>query len=659
MLLSSEMSRVYILTHERYRDELIEKIHEAGLMEISHSTLPEVEEGEMHPDVGKCASYELRLTKIIDVLKKYEKKKKGIKSILSPVPIEKKRVKKQSLEEKIEEADALLQEVEKSVMESEAEIEEIEKKFDIINEKIEKAEILSNFDIDISWLGTSPYLFIKAGISNDINALRSSLNGMEVEIFSKEVGRGKEKKWAVLIVSHSSLQEKIERKIKNFEEIEIKAEGTPLSLLKKLKEERKELESKKENLIEELRKIFKKRKRELFAIREEIHIEKERKEIQEKFGKTKYTFLIEGWCLTEKVKELRDIVNETTKKNALFSFVKAKRNPDEPPIHIKMPWWAKSFQTFLELFSLPKYNEINPSIFLGISFIIFFAVMLGDAGYGILIFALSLFAYLKWGKHSEMIKNWSFLGICLGFATTITGLLFNSFFGDLIPRFIYGNENKMLYTLHIMGYTLPIDALHKPLVILVLALLIGLVHLNLGFILAIYQNYKRGHTKDIFKEQIPWFLLQIGGGALVGNALLHVWELSTFMLVVCGIFTAIGLIALFVNKGPIGFFELTGFVGDWLSYARLLALGLATAGMALAFNIVAQLMPKIVPYVGIILLPIILVVAHIANLLIQSLGAAIHALRLQYVEFFNRFYEGGGRKFVPFRVERKYTEEIK
>lgn len=659
MLLSSEMSRVHILTHEQYRDVVVEKIHETGLMEISQSTIPQLKEGEMHPDVGKCASYELRLTKIIDILKRYERKKKGIKSLLSPTHPEKKGVKKQSLDKKIEEAEKVLHEVEKHVMEGEAEIEEIEKKCDAIDEKIEKIEVLSNFDIDLSWIGLSPYLSIKVGTSTDIDGLRSSLNKTEVEIFSKEMGKGKEKIWAILIISHSSLQQEVEKKIKNFEEIEVKAEGMPSDLFKQLKKERKELERKKENLVKSFRELFRKRKEELFTSREEIHIEKERKEIQEKFGTTTYTFLIEGWCLTESVEELRDIVTETTEGNALFSSTHAKRNPDEPPVHIKTPRWAQSFQTFLELFALPKYNEINPSIFLGISFIIFFAVMLGDAGYGILILVLSLFAYAKWGKQSGIIRNWSFLGICLGFSTTIAGFLFNSFFGDLIPRFIYGNENEMLYRLDVMGHTLPIDALHKPLVILLLALLIGLVHLNLGFILAIYQNYKRGHVKRVFKEQIPWFLLQIGGGALVGNALLHIWELSTPMLALFGIFTAIGLIALFMNKGPIGFFELTGFVGDWLSYARLLALGLATAGMALAFNIVAQLMPKIIPYVGIVLLPIILIVAHIANLAIQSLGAAIHALRLQYVEFFNRFYEGGGKKFDPFHIERKYTEEIK
>ena len=130
------------------------------------------------------------------------------------------------------------------------------------------------------------------------------------------------------------------------------------------------------------------------------------------------------------------------------------------------------------------------------------------------------------------------------------------------------------------------------------------------------------------------------------------------MSIISSIFAVIGLIALFVNNKAMGFFELTGFVGDWLSYARLLALGLATSGMALAFNIIAQLMPEIVPYIGIVLLFVILIFAHLANLLIQSLGAAIHSLRLQYVEFFNRFYEGGGKEFTPFRVRRKYTEEI-
>ena len=146
---------------------------------------------------------------------------------------------------------------------------------------------------------------------------------------------------------------------------------------------------------------------------------------------------------------------------------------------------------------------------------------------------------------------------------------------------------------------------------------------------------------------------------LIGETLLELWKLSSSAKIIAMVFTLIGLLALFKRNGALGFFELTGFLGDWLSYARLLALGLATAGMALAFNVVADLLPDILPYVGIILVPILLILTHFANLLIQSLGAAIHALRLQYVELFTRFYEGGGKKFIPFQIRRKYTEEIK
>ena len=116
------------------------------------------------------------------------------------------------------------------------------------------------------------------------------------------------------------------------------------------------------------------------------------------------------------------------------------------------------------------------------------------------------------------------------------------------------------------------------------------------------------------------------------------------------------IIQLFFSKGLIGFFNITGYIGDWLSYARLLALGLATSGMALAFNVVSQLIGNMIPFIGILVMIILLFFAHLVNLILQSLGAGIHSLRLQYVEFFNRFYEGGGHEFTPFKIVRKYTK---
>src|SRR4030043_1913489 len=111
------------------------------------------------------------------------------------------------------------------------------------------------------------------------------------------------------------------------------------------------------------------------------------------------------------------------------------------------------------MFGTPKYNEVNPMFFIGIFFILFFGFMLGDAGYGLIILFLSLYGYLKLGKYSPFLKNWSFLGIWLGLTTTIVGFLTNGFFADFIPRFIYGDPNKLLYNLDVMGVHLPIDGL--------------------------------------------------------------------------------------------------------------------------------------------------------------------------------------------------------
>jgi V/A-type H+-transporting ATPase subunit I len=339
----------------------------------------------------------------------------------------------------------------------------------------------------------------------------------------------------------------------------------------------------------------------------------------------------------------------------ICNFETPSTNPDNPPVHLKTPEWAKPFRTFLDLFATPKYNEIDPMIFMSIFFVLFFGIMLGDAGYGLLLLALSIFGYFKFDKISETIKSWSFMGIWLALVTIVVGTLTNSFFGDLIPRFFFNNPDQQLYSLTIAGTHFPIEPLRDPLVILTMSLLFGLIHLNIGIILAMYQSYKRKDYSSFVVKHFSWIPLQLGGGLLIGALLLKMWELGAIEFYFAAILVIIGFILRMKDAGPLGFFDITGYIGDWLSYARLLALGLGTTGMALAFNIVAQIIPQMIPVVGIIFTPIILILAHTANLGLQTLGAGVHSLRLQYVEFFNRFYEGGGKKFEPFSIERKYT----
>jgi V/A-type H+-transporting ATPase subunit I len=249
------------------------------------------------------------------------------------------------------------------------------------------------------------------------------------------------------------------------------------------------------------------------------------------------------------------------------------------------------------------------------------------------------------------------MGIWLGLITTIIGFLTNSFFGNFIPMFFYGDGSLPLYELTLFGIALPANPIKDPLTILTIALIFGLIHLNVGIILGIIQAFKRRNIKEMLTHRFCWIPLQIGGGLLIGYFILD-FQLSDIFFYIAAILVVIGIIQLFLSSGPIGFFDITGFVGDWLSYARLLALGLATAGMALAFNIVAQIFSELIPIqiLGIIIMIVLLFIAHLVNLGLQALGAGVHSLRLQYVEFFNRFYEGGGHEYAPFKIRRRYTK---
>lgn len=658
------MKKASLIVHQNYVEEVINTLHENGMMEIidvskeEPDTLEEAERASMHPDAGVCTTYELRLSRLIDILRRIKSRPRGLKDLLHPQPPEIKTVEDRSLEELYSYTEGILGEIEKNILDNEQRLKGLEEQKEKINLDIQQVNYLKDFELDISDIGESDYVVVKAGKTSDLSSLEVEIERLDRAIvYSKQFGSGKKIEWAVVIASYISEKEEIEKicreKIIEFDLGDLS--GSPKDILKMLRKEKNDIDEEKKQLVSHLRVFAEEQLHDLLALREEIQLEKIRKEVSSNFAKTSSTYIIKGWVLEKNEHALKTVVSSVSMDHVICSFENPKANPDNPPTYLETPSWAASFKTFLELFATPKYNEINPTIFMGIFFILFFGIMLGDAGYGLVILFLSLFGYIRFSKYSSMIKNWSFMGIWLGLTTTVVGFLTNSFFGDLIPRFFYGNPEQSLYSLTIGGIHLPIEPLRDPLTILTIALIFGIIHMNLGIILGIYQSYRRRDYKSLFTQHFSWVPLQLGGGLLIGYFMLD-WQISTMLLYAAAIMILVGIILLFINAGPIGFFDITGFVGDWLSYARLLALGLATAGMALAFNVVGELIPEMVPVVGIILLPIILVIAHVANLGIQALGAGVHSLRLQYVEFFNRFYEGGGREFTPFKINRRFTK---
>jgi len=659
------MKKVSLIVHQSYAEDVIKKLYETGLMEIRNVSKdePEIleysEEATTHLEAAICANYEIRLSRIIDILKKIQPKKGGIKALLNPELPTVKTVDDRSLEEIYSHTEGILSDIEKHVLESEKKLEDIKEKKERIDTDLNQLNYIKDFDFDLSDLGVSDYLIIKAGKTTEFDDLKSQIEKVDKSfIISKQFGSGKKIEWAVVIGAYISEKETIEKisreKLTEFN-FEIDS-GSVKEVIKNLQNEKKSIEREKKQIIADLRDYAKKQLNDLLALREEIQLERIRMEVSKNFAKTNSTFIIKGWALEKNEELLKTTLTKVAEEHIICDFETPSINPDNPPVYLKTPRWAEGFKDLLGMFALPKYNEINPTIIMGIFFMVFFGVMLGDAGYGSVILILSLFGYFKL-KHSDMIRSWSFMGIWMGIVTTVFGFLTNSFFGDFIPRFFYGDPNKLLYELNIGGIHLPLDSIKDPLTMLAIALIFGLIHLNIGVILGVYQAYKRKNYKEMLTTKFCWIPLQIGGGLLISNFILNV-ELSTPLFYLAASFVLIGIIQLFVSEGPIGFFDITGYVGDWLSYARLLALGLATVGMALAFNVISQLMGNMIPFIGIVIMIILLLVLHTVNLGLQALGAAIHSLRLQYVEFFNRFYEGGGQEFTPFKIKRTYTKTI-
>ena len=318
---------------------------------------------------------------------------------------------------------------------------------------------------------------------------------------------------------------------------------------------------------------------------------------------------------------------------------------DNPPIKLKNNKFVSMFELLTDMYGRPKYNEFDPTVWISIFFMLFFAFCMGDAGYGLVLIGASL--ALK-----KVLGNIAPLGITLGVATTVIGLLFQTFFStDMLTwSFLPDVVKKCMLPAQIGGF----DGT------MVLAIIVGIVHICLAMIVKTYQSTKvKGFANSL--GTWGWTLLIVGGIIVGGLALIGVInsEVTKWIVIGIGILSALGIFFLndlhrnpLVNFGS-GLWETyntaTGLLGDVLSYLRLYALGLAGAKLGEAFNAIGvqALGDGGAAWIAFIL---IVVVGHTLNVAMCVLGAFVHPLRLNFLEFFkNSGYEGTGRKYNPLK----------
>lgn len=418
--------------------------------------------------------------------------------------------------------------------------------------------------------------------------------------------------------------------------------GSPDDVFHRLDAERSEVRERQNRIVEEVEAIASDQEDVWRAYREEAEMVREEGEVFSLTGTTQETVVIEGFVRASDCENLEAL---TERASGGLSF--CRFSPPDPartsvPVAYENPAWARPFEMLTSMFAVPRYGGIDPTVIIAPIIVFYFGFMLGDAGYGLVLAILAFFGYRLLGQTDRSIRDLSLILLACGVSGFVFGILQGSFFGDLLPRF-FGVEVPFAV----------IDPLAQPIDILILALAIGVVQINAGLLLGLWQNVAAHQVRRGIFEQCSWFILQPAAAVLaVGFLGWATLPATVEILAAIGAVTGIGMI--FVAHGPLGAFRLTNFLGDWLSYTRLLALDLATLGIALTINILAGMIAAISPWLVAVAV-IFAVVAHTLNLLLQSLGGMIHSLRLQYVEFFGKFYTGGGRAFAPFAARRRFS----
>jgi len=668
----ARMKRFYILVHRSSLENLVKDLHQSGLVQITDTNkadkkvLSSLDFSVPHYYVHSVEKAYLRVEKLLEILNSVKVEREiPLKEKLFPKPIPLKVVDSRNKEALVNSTNSLLDRIESNIVDLSHQREETNENISTHSEKLKVIKRLEKLNVPLKWVGDTKYTHVRIGLVKEFEKFEAAYQENHIKGFSYfvfDIG-GSVKEQGIVAVSIMGSKKEMDTFLHkthftDFDLTSFQEDRTPSQYQLVLTAEEKKLLDKKDELEARLRELGEQYEEQLEVLFEELEVEHDRDDVVKSFGRTKDVSVVSGWVPVRSVNDLRTVVSKYKTSTYLED-----PDPEDESIPIKLynNKFIKPFETMTGLFGLPKYNEMDPTTIMAIGFTFYFGVMLGDAGYGLIMLIACLFMYFSLGRVSPFARTAGYIGICLSTVTILAGLYFGSFFGDLIPRYLRGNELLGLYPT--IPYTgAPYDALRSPMGLLLFSLAAGVITINIAILLGAITNIRNKQYKNVISVQLPWIFLQPGAGLLVMDKVFGLFALPTWGTVVCAIAFFLGIGLLFIKAKGMFMFDLTGYLGDWLSFTRLMALGLGTTGIALVINVLVSLimgagasnivLTIIMSIVGIILL----IALHSFNLALQALGAGIHSMRLQFVETFGRFIEGGGEEFTPFTPTRTLTK---
>ena len=510
------------------------------------------------------------------------------------------------------------------------------------------------FDVPLDQISTQTATTIMGvlPVAFETDKAVESVRAVTERYVMKQVNEDKAMKYLAFLIPKENEDEILANlKDEGFQALEMRSyKGTVTENIKKNSEKKLKLQDDVDKILQEIKELAQ-NKEHIEDYQDILTVELDKKRTRSKLLKTKKTFYMEGWVPEGKVEQLKQLLDD----NECYYEFRDPVEGEEVPVLLKNNKFVTPIEAVTEMYSLPAYGTIDPTAIYSIWYIIFFGLMFSDAGYGLLMIIACGFALKKYnfeGTMYKMVKGFLYCGI----STFFWGAMFGSWFGDLVTvvsSTFFGKEIAIKPILF--------DPLSNPMPLLVASIALGVAHLFLALGIEGYKLLKQGKLVDFICNIIMWYATIIGlilwlAGSSIGPAATTVGKYMAIIAIV-GLALTGGRDRKGFGKLIGGFsnvYDITSWLSDIMSYARIMALGLATGAIAQVVNTIGTLAGGGVK--GAILFIIVFLLGHTLNFGINVIGAFIHSARLQFVEFFGKFYEDGGDGFAPLKKNTKFIK---
>lgn len=628
------MSRFNLIVFEHDKKEILNSLQNFREVDFRQSDIKEFGyDNFLSSDIEEIEDNIFKLDQVIKKLRKYEKAKGALKSLKDG----QKTFTYSELKEFTKNHDfkKVVDEVTKLQFDYDANLKTIE------NARIKIQDYTPLLELDISNKEIHSLKQVFCNIGMIPTKYLSNLENDEIyyEVINKTV-----KESLVCIVSKNNNKDLVKEILRksNFNKLSLSLEKKPCEYIEEFNKEIEEKTNINNDIVEKF-KQYADDIEDLEVCYEYYCNEKLREIKSEGFGKTDELVVLEGFIPTEKENEFKKQIEDVCSNYYYLTMEKVAKTSNDAPIKLKNGKFSDAFEGLVKTYSMPSYNEIDPTPLVAPFYWLFFGMMVADFGYGLLVTILSGIVLKTCNLKEAMRKNVKFF-FYLGFSIMLWGAIYGSYFS--LPLGIPGLINPTT------DYN----------TILKLSIVIGLIHVFVGLGAKAYMQIRDGKPLDAFYDVGLWYLTlttvillllgkYMGFNPIAMKVIKYIMILSMIGIILTG-GREVKNIGGRIGLGVYSLYGISGYMGDLISYARLMALGLSGGFIALSVN-------QICAMVGfkpatIIFVIIIFVFGQTFNILLSLLGAYVHSARLIYVEFFGKFYEGGGKEFKDFKIDEKY-----